>query len=248
MIKPHHRVAYVCDRGHIQGRRPQQQNDSEAERSRRNDFAVSRRAAAVLRDDDVDLVLAQQFAFPIFAKGPAFKNVTRVRYLEWRVHRIDAANQVTVLGRCSKGRDLLTADGEKHMAGLSSQGTRRLLHVMDLGPSIAGHGAPRRATQRKEGRVGLRGGTLRMTRYRRCIRMRGIDQCVDLMGAQVVYETGCSTEAARSYRHRLRQWRRGAASQGQRYRPIVTKRELLAKQSRLRRTAQNEDVFCHVAR
>jgi hypothetical protein len=248
MIKPHHRLTDGCDRGHIQRRRPPQQNDRQAEPSRCNDFAVSRFAAAVLRDDDVDLMLTQQLAFPFFVKGSAFKNVTRVRYLKWRIHRIDAANQVTVLGRRSKGRDLLTADGEKYMAGLSSQGTRRLLHVMDLGPSIAGHGAPRRATQRKEGRVGLRGGTLRMSRYRRCIRMRGIDQCVDLMGAQVVYETGCSAEAARSYRHPLRQWRRSAAGQGQRYRPIVTKRELLAEQSRLRRTAQNEDVFSHVAR
>lgn len=248
MIKPHHRLTDGCDPGHIQRRRPPQQNDRQAEPSRCNDFAVSRFAAAILRDDDVDLMLAQQFAFPIFAKGPAFKNVTRVRYLEWRVHRIDAANQVTVLGRRSKGRDLLTADGEKHMAGLCSQGTRRLLGVMHIGPSIAGDGAPRRPTQGKEGCVGLRGGTLRMYRHRRGVRMRGIDQRVDLMVAQVLYEACRSAETARSYRHGLRQWRGSATGQGQRNRPIVTDRELLAEQSRLRRTAQNEDVCSHVAR
>jgi hypothetical protein len=248
MIEPHHRLANGCDRGHIQGRRPPQQNDSEAERSRRNDFAVCRCSAAVLCDDDVNLMLAQQFAFPIFAKGPAFKNVTRVRYLEWPVHRIDAANQVMMLGRCSKGRDLLTADGEKHMAGLGSQGTRRFLGVKHIGPSVAGDSAPRRPTQGKEGRVGLRGGTLRMSRNRRGIRMRGIDQRVDLVVAQVLYEAYRSAKAARSYRHGLRQWRRGAAGQRQSDRHIVTNRELLAEQSRLRRTAQNEDVFFHVAR
>ena len=62
MIKPPHRLADGCDRGHIQGRRPTQQNDGEAERSRCGDFAVGRHAAAILRDDDVDLMLAQQFA------------------------------------------------------------------------------------------------------------------------------------------------------------------------------------------
>jgi hypothetical protein len=248
MIKPRHRLADGCDRGHIQGRRPPQQNDREVERSRGGDFAVRRFTAAVLRDDDVDLMLAQQFAFPIFAEGSAFKHVARVRYLEWRIHRIDTANQVTVLRRRGKGCDLLTADGEKHAAGLGPQGPRRLLGIMHIGPSIAGHGAPGRPTQGKEGRVGLRGGTLRMSRHRRGIRVRGIDQRVDLVVAQVLDEARRSAKTARSYRNGLRQWRGGATGQGQSNRPIVTDRELLAEQSRLRRTAQNEDVFSHVAR
>ena len=248
MIKPTHCLANACDGGHIQGRRPPQQNDREAECSRRSDFAVRRRTAAVFRDDDVDLMLAQQFAFPIFAEGPAFKNVARVRHLERRVHRIDAADQVTVMGRCGKGCELLTANGEKYTARLGSQGTRRFFGVLHIDPSITGDGAPRRPTQRKEGRVGLRRGTLRMSRHRCGIRMRGIDQCVDLMVAQVLYEARRSAEAARSYRHGLRQWRCGATGQRHSNRPIVTDRELLAEQSRLRRAAQNEDVFFHVAR
>jgi hypothetical protein len=248
MIKPRHRLVDGCGHGNVRGRRPPQQNDREAERSRRSDFAVRRRAAAVLRDDDVDLMLAQQFAFRIFAEGPAFEKVARVRYLERRVHRIDAANQVTVLGRRGKGRDLLTADGEKHTARLGSQGNCRLSGVLHIGPSIAGHGAPGRPTQGKEGRVGLRGGTLRMSRHRRSIRMRGIDQRLDLVAAQVLYEARRPAEAARSYRHGLRQWRGGAAGQGQSNRPIVADRELLAEQSCLRRTAQNEDICFHAAR
>jgi hypothetical protein len=248
MIKPRHRLVDGCDPGKVQGRRPSQQNDREAERSRRYDLGVRRYTAAVLRDDDVDLMLAQQFAFPIFAEGSAFENVARVRYLERRVHRIDAANQVTVLGRRSKGRDLLTADGEKHTAGLGSQGTCRLLRVMDFGPSITGHGVPGRPTQGKEGRVGLHGGTERVSRHRLRKGVRGIDQCVDLMGAQVLDEAGSSAEAARSYRHGLRHWRGGAAGQRQSDRQIVTDRQLLAEPSRFRRTTQNEDVFSHVAR
>ena len=248
MIKPSHRCIDGCNRGHIQGRRPPQQNDRQAERSRRSDFAVRRYTAAVLRDDDVDLMLSQQFALPIFAEGSALKNVTRMRYLEWRIHRIDAANEVTVLGCRSKGRDLLTAHGEKHPAGLDSQGTRRLLGVMHIGPLIAGDGAPRRPAQGKKGRVGLRGGTLRMSRHRRGIGMRGIDQRVDLIVAQVLYEACRSAETARSHRHGLRQWRGSATGERQSNRPIVTNRELLAEQSRLRRAAQNEDVLFHVAR
>jgi hypothetical protein len=95
--------------------------------------------------------------------------------------------------------------------------------------------------------VGLRGGALRMSRHRRGKGVRGIDQRVDIVVAQVLNEARRSAETARSYRHGLRQWRGGAAGQGQRNRPIVTDRELLAEQSRLRRTAQNEDVRFHVA-
>jgi len=248
MIEPRHRLVDGCDHGNVHGRRPPQQNNREAERSRRSDLAVRRYTATVLRDDDVDPVLAQQFAFRIFAEGPAFKNVTRVRHLQWRIHRIDAANQVTVLGRCGEGRDLLTADGEKHAAGFGPQGPRRLLGVMHIDPSIAGHGAPRRPTQGKERRARLCGGTLRMRRHRRGVRMRGVDQRVDLVVAQVLYEARRSAETARAYRHGLRQWRGSAAGQGQSNRPIVTNRELLAEQSRLRRTAQNKDVCSHVTR
>jgi hypothetical protein len=248
MIEPHHRLTNGCDLGQIQGRRPPQQDDREAERSRRNDFAVSCNTAAVLRDDDVNLMLTQQLAFPVFAEWPTIENIPGMRYGERRFHRVNAANQIAVLRRRGKMRNLLAADGEEHMAGLRSQGARRRLRVMDFGPSIAGDGAPRRPAQRKEGRAGLRGGTLRVSRHRRGIRVRGIDQCVDLMGAQVVYETGSSAEAARSYRHCLRQWRRGAAGQRQSDRHFVTDRQLLAEQSRLRSTTQNEDVFFHVAR
>jgi hypothetical protein len=248
MIKPRHRLIDGCDRGNIQGRRPLQQYDGETQCSRRSDFAVRRCPTTVLRDDDVDLMLAQQIEFPVFAEGSAFKDVTRVRYLQWRIHRIDAANQVTVLRRRSKRRDLLTADCEKHAAGIGSQSTCCLPGVMYIGPSIAGDSAPWRPTQGKEGRASLRGGTLRMSRHRRGIRMRGIDQRVDLMVAQVPYEASRSAETARSYRHGLRQWRGRATGQGQSNRPIVTNRELLAEQSRLRRTAQNEDVCSHVAR
>jgi hypothetical protein len=248
MIKPRQRLVDGCGHGNVHGRRSPQQYDREAERSRRSDFAVRRYTAAVLRDDDVDLMFAQQFAFPFFAEGSAFKDVARVRYRERRVHRIDAADQVTVLGRRSKGRDLLTADGEKHTARLGPQGPRRLVGVMHIGPSIAGDGAPRRPTQGKERCEGLRGGTLRMSRHRRGKGVRGVDQRVDLALAQVPYEPRRAAKTARSYRDGLRQWRGGAPGQGQSNRPIVAERELLAEQSRLRRTAQNEDVCFHVAR
>jgi hypothetical protein len=248
MIKPRHRLGNGCNCGYIQGQRPLQQNDRQPKRSRSNDFTVSRCTAAVLRDDDVDLMLAQQVAFPIFAEGSAFKNIGRMRYSEWRIHGIDAANQVTVLERGGKGRDLLTADGEKHMARLSSQGACRLVGIRHFSPAIAGDGAPRRPTQGKEGRAGLHGGTQRVSRHRRCIRMRGIDQCVDLVVAQILHEPGGSAETARSYRHGLRQRRRGATGERQGNRAIVTDRKPFAKQSCLRRAAQNEDVVSHVAR
>ena len=57
MIEPGDRVIDRLDRGRIRRGRAAQQNHLDAERARRRDLAVGGVAAAVLGDDDFDLVL-----------------------------------------------------------------------------------------------------------------------------------------------------------------------------------------------
>jgi hypothetical protein len=153
-----------------------------------------------------------------------------------------------VLGCCGKNRDLLAADGEKHITRHPPQGAHSRLQVVDFRPLIAGDRSPRWPAQGDKRSTRLHGGAQRMGRHRRCIRMSGIDQGSDLMGAQVLNEAGCSTKTTRSSGHCLSQRRGRATCQRQSDRHIGTGRELLAQQSRLRGAAENEDVLFHVVR
>jgi len=193
-------------------------------------------------------VRAEKLAFLLFAEWSAIENITSVWDGERRIHRIDAANHVLMLGRRGKMRDFLAADGEEHFSGHPPQRGRSLLHVTDFRPLIAGNRRPRWPAQGDQRRTRLLRGAERMGRHRRCIRMSGIDQGASLMGAQVLNETGCSAETARSGGHCLRQRRYRPPSQRQSDRHIGTGRELLTQQSRLRGAAKNEDVLFHVAR
>jgi hypothetical protein len=248
MIKPAHRLADGGYRRHVQRRRPSQQDNRYSQRARRSDLAIGRPAAAVLRHDHLNGVRGEKPAFLLFGEGSAIENIVSVRDGERRIYRINAANDVVVLGRRGEMRDFLAADREKHFSGLPSQRTRSLQHVSDLCPLIAGNRRPRWPAQGNQRCNGLLGRVQRMGRHRRCIRMGGVDQSADPMGAQVFNEAGCSAKPPRSSGHSLSQRRGRATGQRQSDRHVGTGGELLAQQSRLRGAAKNEDVLFHVAR
>ena len=87
-----------------------------------------------------------------------------------------------------------------------------------------------------------------MSRNRRCIRMSGVDQCLDRVVAQVLRESGDPAEAAAPYGYGLSRGRGGAARQRQGRRDIGAGRKVLPDLSRLRRASKNEDMFSHAAR
>jgi len=248
MIKPAHRLGDRGCRRHVQCRRPPQQNDRYSQRACRSDLAIGRLAAAVFRHDRINRLRAQKLAFLLFVEWSATENITSVRDGERRVYRINATNQVMMLGRRGKIRDFLATDGEEHFSGLYPQRAHGFLHVTDFRPLIAGNRRPRRPAQGNKRRTRLIGGAQRMGRHPRCIRMSGVDQGADLMSAQVFNETGCSAKPTRSSGHSLSQRRGRATGQRQSDGYIGTSGELLTQQSRLRGAAKNEDVLFHVAR
>jgi len=248
MIKPHDRLPDGRHPLYRQFRRPQQQHHGDAERARRNDLAVGCETAAVLRDHDIDRMLDEQCPLLFLFEGTSSENVARMRNRQRRIHRIDASNQIMVLGRRSEVRDLLPAERKEHILGLDAQRAHGLVGVENFGPAVTGDGAPWRPTQRNHRGFRLRGGTKRMSRYRRRIRMSGVDQCVDRVVAQILRESGDPAETAAPYGYRLSRGRGGAARQRQGRRDIGAGREELPDLSRLRRASKNEDMFAHVAR
>ena len=248
MIKPRHRLPDGRRPLNRQFRRPAQQHHGDAERARRNDLAVSREAAAVLRDHDIDRMSEEQRPLSFLFEGTSAENVARMRNRQRRIHRIDASNQIAVLGRRSEVRDLLPAERQEHILGLDAQRAHGLMGIENFGPPIAGDGAPWRPAQRNHRGLRLRGGALRMSRDRRRIRMSRIDQCVDRIVAEILRESGDPAEAAAPYGYGLSRGRGGAARQRQGRRDIGAGRKVLPDLSRLRRASKNEDMFSHAAR
>jgi len=248
MIKPSNRRTDSCHRGHFQFRRSPQQHHGNAELARRSNLAVGRATAAVLRDDYLNRMREEQRSLLIFFKRASREDVVRIRYRERRFHRIDTSNQVMVLRRRGKVRDLLSTHGEEHILGLDAQRVNGLACIEHFGPSIAGDRLPWRPAQRNHRGIGLQGGAERVSRYRRRIRMSRINQCIDLVVEQILREAGDPTEPAAAHGYYLSQRRGGAARQRQGYRDVGTAREVLPAFSGLRRPSKNEDVFSHVAR
>jgi len=248
MIKPHNRLPHGRHPLYRQFRRPPQQHHGDAERARRSDLAVGREAAAVLRDHDIDRVCEEQRPLLFLLEGTSGENIARMRNRQRRIHRIDASNQIVVLGRRSEMADLLPAERKEHILGLDAQRAHGRAGVENFGPPVTGDGAPWRPAQRNHRGFRLRGGTERMSRDRRRIRMSCVDQCVDRVVAEILRESGDAAEAAAPYGYGLSRGRGGAARQRQGRRDIGAGREALPDLSRLRRASKNEDMFAHVAR
>ena len=248
MIKPRNRLPDGRRPLNRQFRRPAQQHHGDAERARRNDLAVGREAAAVLRDHDIDRVSEEQRPLSLHFEGTSAENVARMRNRQGRVHRIHASDQIVVLGRRSEVRDILPSQRQEHILRRDAQGADGLAGIENFGPPIAGDGAPWRPAQCDHRGFRLRGGGERMSRDRRRIRMSRINQCIDRVVAEILRESGDPAEAAAPYGYGLSRGRGGAARQRQGRRDVGAGRKVLPDLSRLRRASKNEDMFSHAAR
>ena len=225
---------------------PLQQHDADAERARGGDLPVSRVPAAVLRDHDLDSVRRQQFAIVGFAEGAAGEYVFRVRNGERRIDGIDRSYDVAMLRLGGEGGDFLSADCEEYTLRLWAQGLCRRLDTHHLSPSIAGKRLPRGASQAQQRRAGLQGCLNGAGGNRLRVRMRGVDQDIHPIVAQVHREPFCPAEAPASRRHRLRARRRCATGERKRHPEVGARREARCELSRFGRAAKNEDALRHV--
>lgn len=217
-----------------------QQHDANSERASGGNLAVSRIPPAVFRDHHVDTIRQQQFTIVRFAERAAGQYVACMRHIERRVDRIHRSHNIVMLRLTRERGDLLPPHCEKHTLRLGAQCLCRSFSIDHVSPSIARQGLPGRTTQRQQWRIGLLGRLDGVRRDRIRKGMRGIDQGVDAVIAQIRGESRCSAKAATSRRHGLCERRCRATGERQRHAQIVASSEAGRELSRLGRTAENQ--------
>ena len=189
-------------------RRALDQNDRQAQLPRRLQLVIGRRAAAVLGDDEVNVMGTQQGQLVRHGKGTTGQNRGHVRQGKGRVERIDAANDIMMLGGLKQRGKLGAAKGDKNVKRPAIRqrigffdGHRRIIDHM---PLIPVNGLPWRTPE----------GDKRDLRLSRCGNgmgghaggkgMGGIDQQRDFFIPQMAHQPVHPAKAANTHGHGLR--------------------------------------------
>ena len=184
----------------------------------------------------------EQIVLRVLGERPARGQISRVRHGERRHHRVDAADEIMMLRRLAERRELVAAERDEHAARRKAKRLHGGAHVGDFIPAVAVDRLPCRPAQRDQANVGERRSAGRVERHRRRIRMGGIDQRGDALGAQVGGKTLGPAEPADPRRHRLLRRRGGAAGERERHGKRAAFGEPSRELPRFRRAAENEDA------
>lgn len=224
------------------GHRPLDEHDGQAENARGDDLAVGGLSTGILADDHLDPVFAKKSDLVLHREGAAGQQVFDLRRIERRVDRIDAAQEIAVLRRGVEGLGLLPADGEEDAARVFSECRDGVGHRGDARPAVAVRFVPAATFQSQKRNAGLTacgagiGGNLPGEG------MRGVDQEIDRLRAEIIDEAGHAAEAAAAHGHGLRGGIDRAAGERQRHGEIVAVRQARGKFAGFGRSAQYEDA------
>jgi hypothetical protein len=234
----------------IQGRvvplsRPLDHDDRQAEPSRRFDLAIARAATGVFRDHRLDAVFFQYADFVVQRKGAARGNVARMRQFQWRLHRVDAADEIVVLGRGFERKKLLSAERQKYMFASVAERGDSLFDAIDIMPPVTRltlPGGTREDDQRNFGKpCGLNGIGGNLCR----IGMGGVHQNIETLGANEIRETNSAAKTAAAHRHRLFDRRQCAAGHGEQDSVAGVLRQPAGQNAGIRRATKDEYGACH---
>ena len=219
----------------------------DAKAARRRDLAVGRLAAAVLGDDDLDLVDHQKLPFRLFLERAGSEQVTRMANAKRRRDRIDTADQIVVLRRAFEVEGLLPADGEEDASRRLAQHAGCFGNRGNAGPAVAGSPFPAGTSQREEGDFGS------LRRHRRVLRnpcregMRRVDHQVEFFRLEECGKAVAAAKAAAAHGCRLGQGLGRSSGQRQQQVAIRAIRQGGRQVPRFGRSAENQDaVFAHV--
>ncbi len=217
----------------------------DAQLSRRLDLRIGRRAAGVFGDDEGDTVVAQQGDFVFQRKGTARSDVVRMRNVKRWLDRIDAANEIMVL-RCGlEGQKFLTTECEEGVCAFCIKSSHSTLDIGHAVPVITGLTFPRGALQRHKRNIGQPCGMDCVGRDARRIRVRCIDQQIELVFGDERRQTARAAKTTASHRHGLGNRISGAASHGQKQPVAGVFSQFSGQNAGIRRTAKNENGACH---
>lgn len=170
-------------------------DDLDAERAGCGNLPIGGAAAGILRHNDIDAFVPQQFLLVDLGKGAARQDIATVPYGKRRIDRIDAADEIAVLGRGGKTEGLLPSNGKEDPAPSASQRFDGTFGAIDPRPAIAFDRFPRRPAQGEERNTRSFGGGRRVLRDLGGEGMGRVDEQVDACLSQVINESVDAAEA-----------------------------------------------------
>lgn len=225
--------------------RPLDHDDRQAEPSRCFDLAIARAATGVFRDHRLDAVFFQYADFVVQRKGAARGNIARMRQFQWRLHRIDAADEIVVLGRGFERKKLLPSQSQEHASAFAAERGDSLFDSVDLMPPVtrlALPGRTRKDDQRNFGKPcclnGIGGNLCR-------IGMGGVHQNIETPGANKIRKTARAAKTAAAHWHRLFDRRERATGHGEQNSVAGFFGEPAGQNAGIRRAAKDEYGACH---
>ena len=245
MIEPGNSFGNRPHGGALRNGRPAEHEYRDPKHPGGRNLAVSRLSPAVLGHHRVDAERFEQRPVLTLRERPACEDVVRMWHIERRLDGINAADEIMVLWRRSEWSHLLPPDRQKDPPGALAQRMGCRLRVGHIDPGIAVQGVPGRPAKHKNGRVGPRRGLHGICGNRFGIRVRGIDQEVDPLGAKILRKAVSPSETSPAHRDGLRSGRsRAAGKRNGGYELTVAERE--SELASLRSPSQNQNVRAHV--
>ena len=206
------------------------------------DFRIGSGATAVLGNDDVEVVLLQQFAFAFQRERTAIEDVFDIRKPKRRFDGIDATDEIVMLRRRFRMMRALPAGRQKDMAGGGAErfdGSRNALHLL---PAIARQTLPFWTAQSDRSDTGGLGGKGGIGRNSLGEGMRGVDQQPIAAGFQEIGQRRSTAETTDANWNRLRGRFFGAPGERQQNIAITPRRKRLGQQARLAGAAEDQDA------
>lgn len=209
------------------------------------DFRVGRSTAGVFRDDHLDPVTLQHVDLIGKRKGSTRRDVARIRNLKRRFYRIDAADQIAVLGRGFKGQELLSAKRQKSVCADGTQRNHRFLDVFDVQPAVTLPRHPSRARQSDKSDACYASSPHSIGGNARRIRVRRIHQQIETFLGNIARQALSAAKAPDAHRDGLLDRVLRAARHGQQNSVAGVVGKLSSQDAGIRRAAENQDGACH---
>ena len=228
-----------CARRHLG---PVDHHHRQVKRARGLEFRPRTGATRILGHDQVNCVLAHQRRILIRMERPTGNYGLDILKRQSHVGRINQPDQVVMLRSGRECRKILLADGEKDTRGRVGQRLNSALDVSYVLPAITRTGVPRRPFECGQRHIGLGTGKHRIAAHLRGEGMRGVDDRLDLRGAEVLRQPGNTTEAANPRGQRLRHGRSRTPGIGE-HRVIAALRQGPRQLRCFAGAAQNKDAW-----
>lgn len=230
------------DRCDHRRRRARHHHHFDAEQPRRLDLCIGGRAAAVLGNDDIDMMLPQQSAFAFQRERAAIEDIFGIRKPKRPFDGVDAADEIVMLRRRFCVVSTLPARRQEDMAGGLAERLDGRRDALYFPPAIARQALPFGAAQSDCSDSGGLGRDRGIFGNSLGERVRGVDQQPVAAGFQKISQCHGAAETTDTDLNRLNGRFLGTSGERQQNIAIITRRERFGEQARLAGATEDQDA------